>query len=593
MDFLQFLEPNLQAMKRRGQSAAPWLRGRNLDPKALEKQLLVNAFGLMDLRLVGGASLFGAVPPQVHYKGWTVPTRQADKAAKGATVLVGCNLGYGLNHILTTHVPTHAVAVVEPRPEMLALCLGMTDYTGFIDQGRLAFAAPEPAQVFAQLSRLDLRFIHGAVFLRDDLPSRQLGPEYARASAMVARVMDNVSIELATMRRMQDVMVGNEIENFRESFGRGSIRSLEGAARGVTGLIVGAGPSLAEAGPAVAEAARGALTVTALQSLPACRAVGIRPDLCMAIDYSPGILEVFKRLDADWAREIPFIYSTKVMPEVVRRYPGPAIPLWTLGGLATFLMHDREPVLDAGGNVSVALMRLLAWCGASRLALVGQDFAWSGEKSHVAGHHAQKARRVFDPARHVRLTNMRGEEVVSTMSYITAQRDMEDDVRRLGLPTVNIYGGGLEIRGTEAVSPEQAAARGLLDSEPGAAGRFLAALTDCARPQPVPVFEPRAAQWGASLRAVQKRLGKLYKKAAARRREIHETLGQLMAFLKQDPLYVPYLYNEIMDLGGLALLTRRHEPGELAEVRRILARVLDKVRAMDRALGPDAARHAA
>lgn len=584
MELFQFFHKNLDAMARRNQSAAQWLGGRNLDLKALENQLRVNAFGLMDLPLPGGGTLFGAIPPQVFYNSWQIAQEKGQRAARGATVIVGCNLGYGLNHVLTTHPALHAVAMIEPCPERLAQCLGMTDYSPFIEQGRLEFVAPDGQSIWDYLGRQDLRFIHGAIHFRADMPSRQLGPEYSRTAALAQKVMENVSIELATLRRMQDVMVGNEIKNFRAAFRRGSIRPLQGSAPGMTGLIVGAGPSLAELGPQVAALAGNALTVTALQTLPAARSLGIKPDLCMAIDYSPGIVKVFDRLDHEWAADIPFIYSTKVQPEVVERYPGPAIPMWTLGGLATFLMHDREPVLDAGGNVSVALLRLLAWCGASRVALVGQDFAWSGEKSHVAGHHANAPTRTFDPTKHMRLQNLSGEEVISTMSYVSAQRDMEADVSSLALPVYNIYGGGLPIAGAEVVTVDDVASRGLLHSEAGALERFRHALHKAGQAQPVPVFEARARQWGSSLRSVQKRLAKLYKKAASRQRDIHQTLEQTLQFLKQDPLYTPYLYNEVIDIAALVRLSSGHAPGELSEVRRILERAMTKVHEIDDAL---------
>lgn len=589
MELFQFLEANLEAMERRNHSAAKWLRGRNLDLKRLEKQLLVNAFGLVDLPTENGASLFGAIPPQAFYGKW----QPDERAAKGATIMVGCNLGYGLNHVLTTFPASHVVGLIEPDPEMLATCLAMTDYRPFIEQGRLEFVAPNHEPIWNFLSRQDLRFIHGAIYFRSDVPSQQLSPEYAKTSNLTEKAIDAVSIELATLRRMQDVMVGNEIANFRSAFQRGTVRPLENSAKGVTGLIVGAGPSLAELGPEIAKHCSDALVVTAMQSLPAVQSVGIRPDLCMAIDYSPGILGVFKRLDREWASTIPFIYSTKVQREVVEQYPGPTIPMWTLGGLATHMMRDREPVFDAGGNVSVSLMRLLEWCGVSRFVLAGQDFAWKGEKSHAVGHHANAPTRKFDPSIHIRLQNMHGEEIISTMSYITAQRDMEADALRTDIPVYNIYGGGMGIDGTEAVTVDEAVSRKLMASEDGANESFMRSMASARTPQAVPVFEPRAGEWGASLRAVQKRLTKLYKKAVGRQREINETLEQVLMFLKQDPLYMPYLYNEFMDLAGITRLTERHRRQELSEVKRILARVLHKVREIDDALGSGRAVQAA
>jgi hypothetical protein len=278
-----------------------------------------------------------------------------------------------------------------------------------------------------------------------------------------------------------------------------------------------------------------------LQTLPAAQALGITPDLCMAIDYSPGIVQVFDRLDRDWAATIPFIYSTKVLPEVVERYPGPAIPMWTLGGLATFLMHDREPVLDAGGNVSVALLRLLAWCGAARVTLVGQDFAWSGERSHVAGHHAQRPVRAFDPARHVRLQNLHGEEIISTLSYISAQRDMEADIARLEMPVHNVTAAPAPA-GAAVVGPAREPRRGCCARSPGrwtASGRLYRA----GRPRPEPVFKPRAGSGSRPSARCKSAWGGL-RQAGTRQNESARPWA--IAHVPQaDPLYTPSLQRNL------------------------------------------------
>lgn len=581
MQCFQFLEKNLAALADKGSPAAAWLRGLDSDLNALENQLAVNPLGYVDLPLGNGHGLFGPMPPRAYYTRWT-PSAKADK---GATVIVGCNLGYGLNHVLTSHPPRHRVLVLEPRPQMLAACLGMTDYSEFISRGRLEFLPPDRQAVFKALASLDLQFIYGSVQLRADVPSRQLGPDYARWSEVAHKTMENVAMELTTLRSRQDIMVGNEIGNFRRAFANGSINGLEGRAHGLTAVILGAGPSLAEFGPALAADPGDAFYATALQTLPAVHAQGLTPHLCMVIDYSPGILKVFDRLDRDWAARIPLVYSTKVRPDVIERYPGPAIPMWTLGGLATFIIKEREHVIDAGGNVSVALMRFLEWCGVSRFVLAGQDFAWRGEHSHVAGHHAQPVRRNFDPERHVRLTNMLGEEVVSAMPYVTAQRDMQADVQRMAAPVYNLYGGGLEIKGAEVVDLDALRGRGLLDGGRDALEGFEHALRMARAPRSVPVFEQRHDRWAGSLKSAQKRLEKLYRRSAKNQAQIRQTLSQVLMFLRQDPLYTPYLYNEFMDVAAMAKLGGVQKMKDFVELKKTFARVLEKVREIDRALG--------
>ncbi|BBD06927.1 motility associated factor glycosyltransferase family protein [Desulfovibrio ferrophilus] len=589
MELYQFLEANLQALEEKKSPVVPWLRGQDFDLISLENQLVVNRFGLVDLPLNENLSMFANVPPQAYYSRWTAP----EPATKSATVIVGCNLGYGLNHLLTTLPPLHPVAVLEPRPELLAACLAMTDYTGFIKQGRLTFIPPHPEALHQALCAFDLQFIYGAVKFRSDIPSRQLGPEYARWSETAQKTMENIAMELTTLRRMQDTMVGNEIGNFRQAFANGSVTGLADSAKGLTGVILGAGPSLAEFGPQIAANPGGALYATALQTLPAVHAQGIKPHMCMVIDYSPGVKNVFKRLDMEWAKDIPLIYSTKVRPDVIEMYPGPTIPMWTIGGLATYIMRDLEYVMDAGGNVSVALMRFFERCGISRMLLVGQDFAWKGEHSHVKGHHAQPTKRAFDPVRHVKLKNMHGEEIISAMSYVTAQRDMQVDCKRMDIPVYNLYGGGLEIEGSTVVTLDDITRGDLLASKDGALERFGLAMGRAQSPRTRPTFEPRLGAWTSSLKSAQKRLHKMFKKSAKKQGEIRGMLGHVLMFLKQDPLYTPYIYNEFMDIAAMSKLGGTHGMKEFTKIKNIFARVLEKVKEIDEAMSKQAGEKAA
>jgi hypothetical protein len=55
-------------------------------------------------------------------------------------------------------------------------------------------------------------------------------------------------------------------------------------------------------------------------------------------------------------------------------------------------------------------------------------------------------------------------------------------------------------------------------------------------------------------------------------------------FLRQNPLYLPYLYNEIMDVAGLAQTRTRYVFKDQSEFKGIMKRVMQKTREMDRVL---------
>ncbi len=572
-----FLKDNIEYLRRKGHPIFHWLSTREFNEEALLNNLYINRFGIHDWRMENGQGMFESLPPNGLYGSWL----GGDKPETSATFIVGCNLGYGVNHVIQGMPDSHKIMLIEPRPEMLLACLSQTDYRPFFEANKFHILVPDERYIHEVLRNLDLQFVYGQIHLKSDVPSQQLGPEYARWAVFVRNKLENFSLELSTLRFRQDVMVGNEIHNFRRAMAEGSIKNLEGKAAGIGGVILGAGPSLEDFVPALLENPGYALYTSALQTVPTLQALGIKPHFCVAIDYDDSMLRIFDRLDPDFVQDIPLIYSTKVNPEAVARYAGPTLPLWTVGGMGTYSMKEHDLVLDAGGNVSVTISRLLRWMGVNHMLLVGQDYAWLKNRSHAAGHHNHTTNMVRQ-SYHQTTRNMDGEEILTTVQYMTAKRELEADIKDASLPVFNVYGGGAPIEGTRVVDLSTAYAEGLLASAPGSVERFMAELL-ASRGSMTPVrFEPRGPMWSASLRNIEKHLGKLFRNLEANQDQIHEAFGRVDMFFKQDPLYMPYLYNETVDLAGLTRAKKRYVQRDFPEFKRIARCVLKKVREVDR-----------
>jgi len=589
MTMFPYLKDNITALEKCNKPFYAWLSNSAIDDQSLKTNVFVNKWGLIDWRMKIGLGLFEAMPPAPLYRDWV----DVEKADLSATFIVGTNVGYGLNHVLVNTPDSHKVLVMEPDPSMVLACLGQTDYRPFFENKKLHFLVPDEDYVAEIVKHLDLQYVYGKIYLRADIPSRQISPDYAVWMRILKNRLENFGVEMSTLRCRQDVMVGNELKNYGRALSDGSLKPLKDAARGVAAVILGAGPSLALHAQALAEDPGDALYASALQTLPALRPFGLKPHFCLALDYDGSMLELYDRLDMDWAADIPLIYSTKVNPEVVRRYPGPTLPLWTMGGMATFVMQDHEFVLDAGGNVSLTLIRLLRWMNAASILLVGQDFAWKGQTTHANGHHASGHRMVFDPSVHEKFKNLWGEEIISSVQYLTAKRDLEDDIKKTPFRIRNLYGGGADIKGAPALNLDEAREQGCLNSEPGRCEAFLdhlaAARTPCAGIR----FEPRSHIWTSSIRHLEKRMQKLFRHHDASQNEIHTLLEQALFFVRQDPLYLPYLFNETLDLAGLAKTRRSYAPGDFSEFRRIGKSILAKVREVDRCVAGLGGKHAA
>lgn len=580
----EFLADNLQLLTEIKDPVAVWLAARNPDPAFVFDRVGPNRSGMLDWRMDNGDGLFEKIPPGVYYNDW-LPTEQA---VGGATVIIGTALGYGLNHVISGTPDSHKVLVVEPRPEMLLACLGQTDYRPFLQHGKLRFLPPDPEIIEKALQTLDVSFLFSRIHLRSDLPSKQLGPEYARFSALVKAKLENLSVELSTLRQKQEIMVGNELRNYGRAMDDGSLLRVRGMASGLTAVILGAGPSLPRFAPILRELRDQAFLATALQTLPALERLGLKPDLCLAIDYDRSMMQCLDNLrDPAFAADIPFIYSTKMQPDVVGRYPGPKIPLWTQGGIATFVLKDQELVLDAGGNVGVTLERFLTWAGAERFVLVGQDLAWQGTSTHAAGHHSAAHVHDYNPREDVPLKNLQGEDIHTHMGFLAAKRDIEKDIAASGLPFFNLYGGGVVIEGAVTIDEKDLVDGNIATSRGEAKTVFLEALRRAASPRVRPIFSPKAAEWAVSLKNASRRLEKLMRKADKHQEEIRGLLSQIQLFVRHDPLYMPYLYNEIMDLAGLVQVHASFGTKELTIFKGIRKRILAKIKEIDENLAPN------
>jgi len=573
-----FLKDNIEALETYNPPFYAWLSSQDIDEEKLKESLFTNKFQILDWKMDNGIGLFETVPPNAIYNSWTT----TEKPETSATFIVGCNVGYGLNHVLMNTPDSHKVIVSDPNPEMILACLGQTDYRPFMKAGKLHFCPIDENSLMSIIKDLDLQFVYGRIYLRQDMASQQIGPEYARWSTVIRKRLESFTAEMTTLRLKQDVMVGNELDNFSRILKDGSISPLKGAGRGMGAVILGAGPSLAEFGPELAKNPGQAIFTTSLQGLPAVQKTGIKPHFCIGIDYNASMGRVYDQLDREWAKDIPLIYSSKLDHEVLAKYPGPTIPMWTVGGLGTFVLGNHEEIFDAGSNVSITLARFLDWCGFNHILMVGQDFAWKGRNSHSAGHQNSGAN--YNPNMLVELENADGEKLTSTVQYMTSKNEMEEDIKKLRAQIFNLYGGCAVIEGARSVGMQEVHMEGLLSAAPGSMDYFKTAMNMTSTPRPLPTFEPRSPKWTSSLNHVTKRLEKLFRKHGKNQEEIHRALHEVYFFIRQDLLYVPYLYNEILDMAGLARAQSSYAPKDLPRYKRIVKKILGKVRHMDRAL---------
>ena len=572
-----FLKTNLEVLAGQNDPIYEWIRQQ--EPETIiPKNIRTNRWGALDWEFKQGLSLFQTLPPQKAYESWNaIDCRPAD-----ASLVVGGNLGYGLHFLLKKTVDSHRILLLEPRIEMLLATLGLTDFSSALKQGRLILIPPQQTHLRGMVYRLTLACLFGKVFLRPDLPSLQLGPEYDLWTRYSREALEDMRVELYTLRNRQDRIMQNELVNLARAGKERNLLALKGRAAGLKAVQLGAGPSLEQFAPFLAEHPGRALYVTALQTLPALQRLGLKPHLCLALECDPLLGRVYEKLDRDWARNIPLIYAVSAAPEAIKMYPGPTLPLWTRGGLAAPLLADQDLLMEPGGNVALTTLRFLDWCGADQVMLVGHDFAWQGTRTHARDHLAAEQAFRFDPKNDCALKNQTDELIYSNPVYLAALRDLEAEIEHLNMPVYNLYGGGLAIQGSRTLTWDEVAVQGHLAGQDKNRDCFLKKFQTgpCA---PIRFSRPAdRSEQIAFLKNLKKRLKQLFRRREPNAKTIKTIFGQAFTALEQDPWSKPYLFNDLLNLAGLVQVSPFFGQEEFMKCMKIVTKMVEKLQEMNR-----------
>ena len=167
---------------------------------------------------------------------------------------------------------------------------------------------------------------------------------------------------------------------------------LKGKFRGIPAIVCGAGPSLEKAIPYLKKMEQKGLIIAGGSTLAALSSQGITPHFGMAIDPN---LEEFKRLKNSFSFEVPFLYSTRVFPEVFQTCNGPFGYMRSgIGGLLELWMEEKlgltDPLLGehlSCDSISVTSI-CVAWAeflGCNPIVLSGVDLAYTDQKQYASG----------------------------------------------------------------------------------------------------------------------------------------------------------------------------------------------------------------
>lgn len=196
--------------------------------------------------------------------------------------------------------------------------------------------------------------------------------------------LEKYLLQQRALNNQKELLSENFVKNI--SLADPGMRAGEKIVHGYPALLVSAGPSLTKQLPVLKRIALSrdikiAAVGTALKPL---LKAGIIPDLIMISDPNQKISEQFN-LSAVY-RLPPFFYLSTANHTAVVNYCGQRYIVWQKGFSPAEQEADNrhEPIVLTGGSVATCLLDLLVKLGATSIALVGQDLAFTDGYSHAA-----------------------------------------------------------------------------------------------------------------------------------------------------------------------------------------------------------------
>jgi hypothetical protein len=364
--------------------------------------------------------------------------------------LYGVGLGYHLKPLLDAVGEGGRVVVAEANGSLLKAAINIIDERVIFDE-RLTLVCGEgedamlPAwsKAFASLdpSRTKVA-IH--------IPSFQLIPDDFPKTKN--------AVELIRMeRRFPLVMGGYQTENFRKNLPvilkSSGIASLAGSIKGGVAAVVGAGPSLDKQIPYLSQLRYSAILCSDTAA-PALISRSIIPDMIFTVDPQ-NMTKLHFDLAGRW--DIPLALVPTANCDVVSQWDGPLYfgfidpERFPPGPVQIFA--KRMGALKSGGSVSCFALETALIMGAATVILFGQDFSFTGDKSHAS--NTVPAMLGYSGVADEEMVLERdyfGREVKTSRNLYGYRRDFENLVKSCPASVYTMTPEGIRLEGIEPIA---------------------------------------------------------------------------------------------------------------------------------------------
>lgn len=277
---------------------------------------------------------------------------------------------------------------------------------------------------------------------------------------MIHEIVNNGLVQYATRMRFSSISMKNLLDNIKYLCnGYKTTQLVNVIPQDIPGIVVAAGPSLSKNIQELKRAKGKAFIIAVDTAIKPLLAEGIIPDMFAIVDGKKPLDLIHK----EKAKNIPLVTDINANSEILNYHTG--MKFFYNQGYAIveriLIKADRQfGGVDTGGSVATNAFSLLYKMGLMRIILVGQDLAFTDNKSHADGTFKKKMEEE-DTKGFIMVEGNVEKEVPTTATlkfyldwydkYIAGIKENEENFR-----VINATEGGAKIKNTEIMTLHEA-----------------------------------------------------------------------------------------------------------------------------------------
>lgn len=225
----------------------------------------------------------------------------------------------------------------------------------------------------------------------------------------------------------------------------------------IPAIIVAAGPSLDNNIKELHRAQGKCIIISTDTALKPLALEGITPDITAIMDSKKD-----KRyLSEEESRRVPIVCTPRGGTDFLHLHTGKKFFINDFcDHIGEFMKNNGHELihLDTGGSVANACFAIAQLFGCKRIILVGQDLAYTGDKTHSAVTVRGEKNTPVDELEHVEMdTDIYGNPIRSSREFKLYKEWFEQQIRAdKGLDVIDATEGGIRIKGTKLMTLKDA-----------------------------------------------------------------------------------------------------------------------------------------